>query len=268
MRLPRQDTSLSLPAEDPRAALLRDEALLDQLTPGHSPLGRDAALTGPSPLVHWWVPASAAITIGLGQRHRIASIVDLERCRAAGIDVLERRAGGGALLLDEHMICGAVCLPLPDPRAAEDVTESYRWLGALLAGRLRALGIAQARAVEVAEARADVAALKSDDSPASRLVLATCYGALSPHEVAVGSAKLVGIAQVRRRHAALFQFGILLRDQSPLADYLVVPDEPTREQIREALRQRTIGLESLRGALSLREGEAIQLRIAEPDQFL
>ena len=64
----------------------------------------------------------------------------------------------------------------------------------------------------------------------SRLLLTTCYGALSPHEVVVGTAKLVGLAQIRRRHAALFQFGILLQDQSPLADLLVVPDEPTREE--------------------------------------
>jgi lipoate-protein ligase A len=68
---------------------------------------------------------------------------------------------------------------------------------------------------------------------------------------------LVGIAQVRRRHAALFQFGILLRDQSALADYLQVPDESTREKLRAVLRQRTVGLESLLDVLAL-----------EPDQFL
>jgi len=80
-------------------------------------------------------------------------------------------------------------------------------------------------------------------------LLATCYGALSPHEIVVdtahGAAKLVGLAQVRRRDAALFQFCVLLRDQSPLADYLRGASEPDREALRQALRQRTVGLESL-----------------------
>jgi lipoate-protein ligase A len=76
-------------------------------------------------------------------------------------------------------------------------------------------------------------------------LLAACYGALSPHEVALGRAKVVGLAQVRRRHAALFQAGVLLRDQSPLADLLRVPDEATRASVRTALTQRTAGLAQL-----------------------
>jgi hypothetical protein len=47
---------------------------------------------------------------------------------------------------------------------------------------------------------------------------------------------------VRRRDAAVFQFGVLLRDQSGLADYLQVPDKPTREQLRTELKGRTVGL--------------------------
>jgi lipoate-protein ligase A len=74
------------------------------------------------------------------------------------------------------------------------------------------------------------------------LLLAACYGALSPHELVVGHAKLVGLAQVRRRHAVLYQFGILLQDQSRLADYLVVPNEHSRDEMRDALRKRTVGL--------------------------
>jgi lipoate-protein ligase A len=226
MRLPRHDTSLRLPAEAPVEGLLRDEALLDDVL--------DQGKT----LVRWWLPASPAVVVGLGLRHRLKEVVDVGRCRQHGLEVLDRRAGGGALLLDGHMLCGAICLPLPDPRIGDDITESYRWLGDLLASVLAA------RRVEVAEARADVATLRAQpEDPVARTLLATCYGALSPHEVAIGSAKLVGIAQVRRRQAALFQFGILLRDQSPLADYLNVPDEATRDGLRAELRARTAAVE-------------------------
>jgi len=198
---------------------------------------------GSAPLVRWWVAASPAVVIGLGLRQRLALIVDVERCRAAGVEVLERRAGGGAVLVDEHMLCGAICLPRAS--VVDDVTDSYRWLGDLLLAKLRASGVPGAHRVGVAEARTDVAALKAQDDAISHLLLSTCYGALSPHEIAMGAAKLVGIAQVRRRHAVLFQFGILLRDQSALADYLQVADETSREQLRAALGQRTVGLNSL-----------------------
>ena len=219
MRLPRHDTSLSLPAEPPAAALSADEALLQT---------SDFRL---------WTAAAPAVVVGIGLRHRLASIVDLERCGSAGVEVLERSAGGGALLLDEHMLCGAIALPIS--KVARDVTESYRWLADVL---LSALDLPSARRVEVAEARQDIAALRSWDSPVAKALLTTCYGALSPHEIVLEGRKLVGLAQVRRRDAALFQFGVLLRDQSPLADYLLVPDESTRDHLRTELRDRTVGL--------------------------
>jgi lipoate-protein ligase A len=245
MRLPRHDTPLSLPAEQPREALVRDEALLEQVHDDGEPL------------VRWWVAATPAVVVGLGLSQRLASVVDLERCRAAGIGVLQRKAGGGALLLDAHMLCGAICLPTSAVSA--DLTESYRWLGDRLTTSLRGAGVTGARRVEVDEARADVAYLRQRDDSVARLLLSTCYGALSPHEVVIGngSSKLVGLAQVRRRHAALFQFGLLLRDQSPLADYLLVNDEPTREQLKIALRSRTVGLETLTSRSAVEVAAAI-----------
>ena len=213
MRLPRHDTLLSLPAEPPRAAIAADEALLG------SSLGE----------LRLWLPAQPAVVIGLGLHHRLASVVDLERCHAAGVEVLERRAGGGALLLDQFMVCGAICVP-----ATDDVTESYRWLGDILATALNG------RRVEVAEARADVAKLRSRENAVARALLATCYGGLSPHEVVIGHHKVAGLAQIRRRDRALFQFGVLLRDQSGLADYLVA--DGVREQLRDELTRRTAGV--------------------------
>jgi lipoate-protein ligase A len=176
--------------------------------------------------------------VGVGLHHRLETIVDTTRCERDGVQVLERSAGGGALLLDPRtMLCGAVALPIAavDP----DVTESYRWLSDLL---LAALAIPEARRVEIDEARHNMTALRQSTDPVSQALLTTCYGALSPYEIVVDSKKLVGLAQVRRRDAALFQFGVLLRDQSPLADYLTVSDALTRERLRRTLEQRTVGL--------------------------
>src|SRR5437016_10264659 len=118
MRQPRHDTPLSLPAEHPREALARDEALLDEVQPDGPPLER------------WYVAASSAVVVGLGLQRRVPEVVDLARCDAAGIEVLVRRAGGGAVLVGpERMLCGAICVPLPDSELGDDLTESYRWLG-------------------------------------------------------------------------------------------------------------------------------------------
>jgi lipoate-protein ligase A len=216
---------VTISAEDPREALAADEALLEHVKAG-----------GPT-LVRWYRVSAPAVVLGLGLRRRTAEVVDLERCSARGIEVLQRSAGGGAVLLDDGMVCCSVCLALPDARVGDDLTASYAWLGEEFASRL---GL---RRVEVAEARADVAGLKARSDAVAGLLLSACYGALSPHEVVdAQGAKVVGLAQVRRRHAALYQVGILLRDQSPLADLLRVPDEATREALRDELRRRTAGV--------------------------
>jgi lipoate-protein ligase A len=226
-----------------RQAIAADEALLD--TPGRP---------------RFWLAESPAVVVGLGLHHRLAAVVDLERCRVRGVEVVERRAGGGALLLDSHVLCGAVALPMSN--VVPDVTESYRWLGDRLVTALAEVGI-QARRVEVAEARADIGALRVSTDAVASALLTTCYGALSPHEVVVdtasGPAKLVGLAQVRRREAALFQFGILLRDQSPLADFLRVDAEADREPLREALRRRTAAV----GAFTCRSASEVAAAIAD-----
>jgi lipoate-protein ligase A len=226
---------VSLSAEPPAEALAHDEALLDQVVPD-----------GPT-CVRWYTVSAPAVVLGLGSWQQRGAIVDESRCRAVGVQLLARRAGGGAVLLDDGMLCAAICVPLPNPRVPADLTASYRWLGDGLAAALRALGVQRIERVEVAQARADVSALRTRTDPVGPLLLQTCYAALSPHEVVVyrqpgGPSKIVGLAQVRRRHAALFQLGVLLRDQSPLADLLRVDAEATREQLRQALRQRTAGL--------------------------
>jgi lipoate-protein ligase A len=229
MRLPRQDTSVTLSAEPPRDALARDEALLEAA----------------EPTVRWYTVTRPAVVLGLALHHRAATVIDEATCARRGIEIVRRSAGGGAVLLEpEGMVCCTVCLPLPDPRATSDLTASYQWLGDYFATRL---GL---RRVEVHEARQDVATLEQQNPT----LLDTCYGALSPHEVVnAQGAKVVGFAQVRRKHAVLFQVGILLRDQSALADLLNVPDERAREALRNELQKRSNG---------------ISARLIQPEQFL
>jgi lipoate---protein ligase len=214
-------------------------------------------LSGDLPAMRWYVPAAPALVLGLAQRTRGAELVDLERCRQAGVEVLERRAGGGVVLLDESVVCCTIGLRLPNPLIDDDLTESYRWVGDAFAAALRQLGVAGTRRVEVAEARQDVASLRQRSDVVGRYLLAACYGALSPHEVVVDGAKVVGLAQIRRRHAALYQIGVLLANQSRVADLLRVHDVAEREQLRAAIGDRSAGVQVDPGQLAAEVSPAL-----------
>jgi lipoate---protein ligase len=201
---------------------------------------------------HWWLPASRAVVLGLGLGHRAESIVDVDRCEREGVAILRRKAGGGAVFLDDgNVLCGAIAVHTQT--VSTDVTESYRWLGEALVSALNSLGV-RAHRVEVEEARADVAALRAASSP----LLYTCYGALSPHELTLDGRKLVGLAQIRRRETTLYVLGILLRTQSRLADFLI-----NGTDIRDELDKRTVGLE----ALTSRSASEVAAAIADAMPF-
>ena len=214
-----------------REQLAIDHSLLDDL-----PAGSDAR-------VRWWVSEAPALVVGFAQRARRAEIVDQQRCDAAGVAVVERRAGGGLVLLNESVLCLTVALPSGHRLWVDDVTAAYHWLGEALAAGLRAAGATEARRIEVAEARAAAASLAASSQPSAKIVLETCFAALSPHEVVLGDAKIAGLAQVRRQNGSLFVAGVLLRPQTGLADLVRVPDARARTALRSDLAARTIGLE-------------------------
>jgi lipoate-protein ligase A len=196
----------------------------------------------------WYRADGSAVVLGLAQQRRVERVLDRQRCAERGVAIVPRRAGGGLVLLDAEMLCLTLAVPLPHPNVGDDLTASYRWLGGAFTDALVRFGVRQARRVEVAPARQALHALRDAArraDPVAELLLETCYATPSPHEVLVGERKLVGFAQVRRRDRALFEVGLLLRDQSPLADLVNVPGEAVREAYRAELRRRTVGLADL-----------------------
>lgn len=186
------------------------------------------------------------------------SLLDQPRIARAGMSIVARQAGGGLVLVDDGMLCLTVALANDHPLYEADLTASYRWLGEACAAGLQALGIA-ARTIDVAEARARAATMAA-------LARSLCFVGWSPHEVIVGDKKIVGLAQVRRQHGCLFQAGILLRDQSALADALCVACESDREDARRLLGRTTIGLGAAAGReVTVQEAlDCLQRAIGEP----
>lgn len=161
----------------------------------------DAPVTAPR--IAFWSYRAPAVVLGSSQR------ID-ERSRAAaqmaGAGLARRRSGGGAVLAGPWLLGVSVVLPPDHPLVDAGVVGSYRWIGEAHATALRGLGIdAEALRPSALEVRP---ALGRD-----RDLAWACFGALSPWEVVAARVrKVVGLAQVRRRHGVLSVAGTLCAD--------------------------------------------------------
>jgi lipoate-protein ligase A len=168
----------------------------------------------PEPAVRsvWFVEVDRP-TLVLGSTQS-DEVVDRRRAEAAGVDVVRRRSGGGAVLLRPgETVWADVLLPAGDPLAEADVGRAFGWVGEAWATALVRCGVA-GTIVHRGRPRA---------SAWSDLV---CFAGLGLGEVTVGGAKVVGISQRRTRAGALFQCGALVAwEPDPLFDVLVLSDE-------------------------------------------
>lgn len=115
----------------------------------------------------------------------------------AGVTVVRRRSGGGAVLVEPGgTLWVDVTVPAGDPLWDPDVRRSFHWLGEAWTAALGRLGI---------EAAWHDGGLES--TPWSRLI---CFAGLGPGEVTVAGRKVVGLSQRRTRAGSLFQCLALL----------------------------------------------------------
>lgn len=139
---------------------------------------------------------------------------DADALRAAGVELVRRRSGGGAVLLEpQASLWVDVVVPRADPLWSDDVGVAFHWLGRAWAAALGSLGI---------DTHVHEGALVT-----SRWSRAVCFAGLGPGEVTVGGAKVVGVAQRRARDGARFQCALLHRwDPVATLDLLALdPDE-------------------------------------------
>lgn len=209
------------------------------------------ALELPDPLVPtvWAFELDApAVVLGSTQPEEV---VDRSAAASAGLDVVRRRSGGGAVLLvpgDTTWI--DVLLPPGHVRWSDDVGRASWWLGEAWADALGDLGVGGA----------EVHRGPLERSPLTSLV---CFAGMGPGEVRLGTAKVVGISQRRSRVGARFQCLVLHRwDPRRLLDVLAV-DAPARAEAERALPSAATGIgldigpSAVLGALVARLEEAV-----------
>lgn len=215
-----------------------------------------------SPTVWWHSTDQPTVILGAGQK---VPVLDSRASREAGIEVVKRQAGGTAVYAGPGVLGLDIALPSGHPLVLPDIVESYRWLGEVWAEALTTLG-ADVHLVSIAEARAAAGIGR----PHSELIRLACFGSLSPYEVVAGHRKLVGLAQVRRRTATLFQSGVHLDFDAFGLARLLAPDAGaelagTLADAAAGLRQVVPGpideidmIEAFNGALQCRLGIALE----------
>jgi lipoate-protein ligase A len=117
-----------------------------------------------------------------------------------GLDVVRRRSGGGAVLVEPghaNLLWVDVLIPAGDRHWNTDVGRAFLWLGDVWVAALDAAGVTGATVHRGAPR----------PTPLARTV---CFAGLGTGEISVGGRKVVGICQRRTRDAALFQSAALL----------------------------------------------------------
>ncbi|MGQ0830145.1 MAG: lipoyl protein ligase domain-containing protein [Microthrixaceae bacterium] len=139
-------------------------------------------------------PTGPALVLGSAQRD---DVVDRAACARAGVDVVRRRSGGGAVLVErEALLWVDVLVPRSDELWHSDVGRSFGWLGATWQRALAEVGVST----------------RAHEGPMvttrwSRLV---CFAGLGPGELTdERGRKVLGMSQRRTATAARFQCAVL-----------------------------------------------------------
>lgn len=143
-----------------------------------------------------WVcePTRPALVLGSTQRD---DVVDRAACTAAGVDVVRRRSGGGAVLVEPRSLLWVdVLVPAGDPLWEHDVGRAFLWLGEAWVGALADVGV--------------VAAVHRGPLIRTTWSDLVCFAGLGPGELTdPAGRKVVGISQRRTRGGARFQCAAL-----------------------------------------------------------
>jgi lipoate-protein ligase A len=195
-----------------------DEVLLDGVVAGVAP---------PTLRFYQWSPA--CLSLGYFQPF---DVVNLDACRALGIEVVRRPTGGRAILHDRELTY-SVTLPASELGHDGGVLPSYYRLSLALQDGLRRLG------VPATLAPASAASSPGTHGPA-------CFDRPSAHEILLAGRKLVGSAQMRRGGALLQHGSILIEPRiETLARCLRLPSDSAGSAAKDELERIADGVAGL-----------------------
>jgi lipoate-protein ligase A len=225
-----------------------DEALADACRQG---------LGGPTLRLYAWDRPS----ISLGYFQRAEQIVDLDRCRTAGVPVVRRTTGGRAVIHHRELTYSFVA-PVPHARFPPTIRGTYDVIARALVAGLADLGVGvESHAREPRRARLDAG------SP-------LCFESISRYELTLRGRKVIGSAQ-RRWQRGFLQHGSLILAPAPeewptwfrpsvpaaapVSGLSAMGRALALDEIQEAIRggvERTLGVRLVPGGLTPDEASA------------
>lgn len=145
-----------------------------------------------------WIHTTDRPALVLGSTQR-PGLVDADAAEAAGIEVCQRRSGGGLVFVEpERSLWIDVVIPRGHALWSDDVGLAFDWLGK--AWRAALAGAAPAEAQLADRTRVHRGRLLHPDW--GRVI---CFAGLGPGEVVIDGRKVVGLSQRRTRDSARFQ---------------------------------------------------------------
>jgi lipoate---protein ligase len=155
--------------------------------------------------------AGPALVLGSAQH---LTDIDSAAAERAGVEVVRRRSGGGAVLVGPGQVLWVdLVIRTGDPLWDQDVSRAAWWVGDAWAAAIDAAALGPGKVWK--------SAMK-----ASRWSSLVCFAGVGPGEVLVGDQKVVGLSQRRTRHAALFQTAALLTwEPTSIVELLDLGDE-------------------------------------------
>jgi lipoate-protein ligase A len=137
-----------------------------------------------------------ALVLGSSQRQ---TDVNVDAAATAGLEVVRRRSGGGAVVVGPGQVVWVdLLIPIGDPLWDDDVGRAAWWVGEAWAAALEA--------VDFGPQQVWKRAMRT-----SRWSGRVCFAGVGPGEVLVGGQKVVGVSQRRTRDATLFQTAALIK---------------------------------------------------------
>ena len=149
----------------------------------------------PNPTLRFYDWTNPAFSFGYFQD--ITSEVDVEACRAEGIELVKRMTGGGTVV---HGCDLTYTLILPRQTGEIGVSEAYQQIGRSLVKAFEKLAIPAERYTA-----------NTDSTPPSENI---CLTNPAEHDVMCGDKKLAGVSVRRNRNGILFQ-GYISLDMPP-----------------------------------------------------
>jgi lipoate-protein ligase A len=207
-----------------------DEALLLSCQDGISP---------PTLRLYQWNPP--AVSIGYFQSTE--KTVNLQKCKASGIQVV-RRITGGRAVLHEDEITYSICASSDHfAQLGRNINQTYERISMALLASLRGLGIAAEWVKPPAGGRSGSLA---------RISSKPCFLSNSRYEITVGGRKLIGSAQRRfsfrsnqGRKDSFIQHGSILTGGGRYSLAELLPDELATVLIRQNLSQKSTNMEQV-----------------------